>query len=445
MFDFLSNKFSSIFSNLTGNNKLTEKNIENTLTLVHDALLDADVPYDVVQTFLKEIKDAVVGQAVIKSLKPSEQLMKIVHDKLLVFLGGQSSDSAFSFQIPSVIMVMGLQGSGKTTTLSKLACFIRDAAQKRGKTRRILLASVDFYRPAAIDQLEILAAQAGVSFYRATSLDVVAAAVEIYAYSQKNQFEMLLLDTAGRLHVDAGMLQELQQIDSRLKPKYKLMVLDAMTGQESLNVAQAFEREVGFSGAVLTKMDSDTRGGAAFAFRYVIKKPILFVGMGEKSHELDLFRPERMASRIIGMGDVLSLVEKANEKIKQVDQEKMHSAMMQGKMTLQDFADQMSMVGKLGSLSQLINYLPGAGSLKVSSDMIEKGEADIKKFKAIIASMTVKERVNPKVLDVSRKKRIAQGAGVDSADVSMLLERFEQSQQFVKMFKKGGRFNQLFK
>ena len=445
MFDFLSDKFSSIFSNLTGNNKLTEKNITDTLVLVHDALLDADVPYDVVQAFLTEIKGAVEGQAVIKSLKPAEQLMKVVHDKLVAFLGGQSTDSAFAFQIPAVVMVMGLQGSGKTTTLSKLACFIRDAAQKRGKTRRVLLASVDFYRPAAIDQLEILAQQAGVSFYRATSSEAVAAAAEIYAYSQKNQFELLLLDTAGRLHVDAQMLEELKQIDSRLKPKYKLMVLDAMTGQESLNVAQAFEREVGFAGAILTKMDSETRGGAAFAFRYMLKKPIIFVGIGEKAHELDLFRPERMASRIIGMGDVLSLVEKANEKIKQADQEKMHSAIMQGKMSLQDFADQMEMVGKLGSLSQLMKYLPGTGALKVSPDMIEKGDTQIKKFKAIIASMTKKERVSPKILDGSRKQRIARGAGVDVADISMLLDRFEQSQQFVKIFKKTGRFNQLFK
>jgi signal recognition particle subunit SRP54 len=286
MFDFLSSTFSSLFSRLGKSDKLTEQNIAEALGQVYDALLEADVPYDVAQAFVQEVKQEVVGQKVMASLKPAEQLMKIVHDKLLYFLGGQSAETTFSFQIPSTIMVLGLQGSGKTTTVAKLAAFVQENAQKRGKKRAILFGSVDFYRPAAVDQLEILAKQVGVSFYRATSKDPVKAAQEIISYSQKHQFELLFLDTAGRLHVDNELLHELRQIDTIAKPKYKLLVLDAMTGQESLQVARAFDQAVGFSGVILTKMDSQARAGAAFAFRYALKKPILFVGMGEKIADL---------------------------------------------------------------------------------------------------------------------------------------------------------------
>jgi signal recognition particle subunit SRP54 len=439
MFDFLSKKFSSIFSRMTGQDRLTEKNINETLTNVHDALLEADVPYGVVEAFIEQIKQEVVGKKLTASLKPSEHLMKIVHDKLLQFLGGQAAENHFTFQTPSVVMVLGLQGAGKTTTIAKLAHYVQESAQKRGKTRRIMLASVDFYRPAALDQLEILSRKLNVLFYRSHLTDPVAAAQDIVKKSQQELCDLLFLDTAGRFHIDNQMVDELRQLDSRVKPKYKLLVIDAMTGQESLKVAQAFEQSVSITGAVLTKMDSEARGGVAFAFKYALKKPILFVGTGEKIDDFELFRPERMASRIIGMGDMMSLIERAQDKIKVHDQEAMNKSLSQGKMTLQDFAEQLEMVGKLGSLSSIMKYLPGAGSLAISQEMIQKGETEIKKFKAIINSMTPKERLRPKLLDGSRKNRIAKGAGVKIADVNMLLSRFEESQHFVKILRKMGK------
>ena len=445
MFDFLTNKFSSIFSKITGKSSLTESDVDGVLASVKDALIEADVPLTLVQAFCDDIKQEVVGQKVLASLKPSDQLIKVVHDKLKAFLGGQDS-VPFTFQLPSMVLVMGLQGSGKTTSIAKMAYLVSQEAKAKGKERRILLASVDFYRPAAIDQLEILAKQVpGATFYRAASTDPVQAAQEIYALYQKGLFELLFLDTAGRLHIDDQMIAEVQAIDKQLKPKYKLLVLDAMTGQESLAIAQAFNGAVGFDGAVLTKLDSDTRAGAAFAFRYALKKPILFVGSGEKVADLERLYPERLAGRILGMGDIATLVEKTNEKIKQSEQQAIERSFAKGHMTLQDFADQLKMMQKLGSLSQIMKYMPGAGNANFSPEMVQKGELELKKFSAIISSMTQKERVLPRILDASRKKRVAQGAGVTVSDINLLLERFEQSQQYVKLLKKFGRFPGLFK
>jgi signal recognition particle subunit SRP54 len=437
MFDFLSQKFSSIFSRFS-ETRLTEASIQDALTKVSDALLEADVPYAVTQGFVDQVKAKIVGKQLTAGLKPAEFLMKVVHEELVQFLGGTSTEG-FSFQLPAIIMVMGLQGAGKTTTIAKLAHLIKEQAKARGKTRKIMVASVDFYRPAAIDQLEILAKQADVLFYRSAKTDPVAGAEDIVKKSQQEQVDLLLLDTAGRLHIDTAMLDELKKIDARIKPKYKVLVIDAMTGQESLNVAQTFNDSVGFMGAILTKMDSDTRGGVAFAFRYALKKPILYAAIGEKLGDLEAFRPERVASRIIGMGDIQTLLEKAEQKIKQSEQESMAKSFEEGRITLEDFAQHMDMVQKLGSLSSIMKYLPGMGAAKVTPDMIEKGEQEMKKFKAIVNSMTVKERRHPKVLDASRKKRIATGAGVAVTDVNALLTRFEQSQQFVKMFKKMGK------
>lgn len=439
MFDFLSKKFSSVFSYITGQHKLTEKNIDDTLLNVEDTLLQADVPYEVVKDFIAEVKQEVIGKKVFASLKPSELLMKIVHDKILKFLGG-ASDLEFSFAIPSVIMVMGLQGAGKTTTIAKLVNYLKEQAKKKGKSRKIMVASVDFYRPAAIDQLEILANQTGAIFYRSNLSDVVAAAGDIYKKYQQESCDYLLLDTAGRLHIDNQMIEELQKIDKLIKPKYKIIVIDSMVGQESLAVARSFDEKVGFNGAILTKVDSDTRGGVAFAFRYSILKPILFVATGEKIPDLESFKPDRMANRIIGAGDIVTLIEKAEEKIKQDEQENLYKSIKQGKMTLLDFESQLNMVSKIGSLSNIMKYMPSSGSLNVSPDMLQKGEIEMKKFKAIISSMTLKEKVFPKILDSSRKNRIAKGSGVAVADINNLLNRFEQSQQFMKVFKKMGNF-----
>lgn len=433
MFDFLSNKFSSVFATITGKSHLTEKNMAEVLDKVRDSLLEADVPLKVVDAFISEVTAQAVGKKVLSSLNPGEQLIKIVYEKLKSFLGAQES-SAFTFQIPATIMVMGLQGSGKTTSIAKMAKWTQDQAALRNKQRRILLASVDFYRPAAIDQLEILASQINVHFYRSPHTDPILAAEDIQRYAKQGSYELLFLDTAGRLHIDGHMMQELRDIDARLQPRHKILVIDGMIGQESLAVAQAFDA-IGYQGALLTKMDSETRGGVAFAFRYLLKKPILFTGMGEKVADLSLFHADRMAGRILGMGDVRGLLEQAQEKIKESEQETMYAAMQSGRLTLQDFAQQMGMIAKLGSLTQVARYLPG---VNLSKDMIEQGEVELKRFKAIIGSMTVKERIMPKILDGSRKKRIAQGAGVTITDVNRLLERFEQSQQYAKLFKKMG-------
>lgn len=445
MFDFLTNKFSSLFASLLGSGKLTEKDIDATLHSVKQSLLEADVSYELVEAFMQDLKKEMVGKKVFTALKPAEQLVKIVHDQLKMFLGGAQQNVPFSFQIPSVTMVMGLQGSGKTTSLGKIAAWIHKDAQAKKKERRILLASVDFYRPAAVDQLEIVAKQAGVSFYRSHYHEPLKAVRDIYDHFKQGLYELLLLDTAGRLHIDNTLLKELRDIDSYLNPKYKLLVLDAMTGQESLTVARSFEQGVGFDIGLMSKMDSDTRGGAAFSFRYALKKPIVFVGVGEKVDDLELFHPERMAGRILGMGDMVSLAEKAQEKIKQSEQEAAYKAFSQGQFTLQDFADQLAMMNKLGSFSQVAKYLPAMGGQTLSSDMLEKGERELKKFKAIMSSMTLKERLNPHILEASRKKRIALGAGVTPDDINILLQRFEQSKQYVKLFKKFGRFNTFFK
>src|SRR3990167_8262982 len=444
MFKSLSEKFSSIFSRISGNHKISEKNISEAIEEVKNSLIEADVPYEVVNDFIESIKAESLGEKVLKSLKPSDQFIKIVHEKLKLFLGEKAALPDNLFQIPSVIMVMGLQGSGKTTTVAKLSKYLIDIAAKRGKKRNILLASVDFYRPAAIDQLEILSKQVGVSFFRPNEKEPVKAAKEIYSYFKANQFEHLFLDTAGRLHIDSSMLQELIEIDSLIKPNYKLLVLDSMTGQETLNVAKAFDQTVPFSQAILTKMDSETRAGAAFAFRYSLKKPILFVGTGEKIDDLEMFYPDRVASKILGMGDILSLIEHAEIKIKKEDQDRATRAFNSGQMTLEDFISQIEMVEKMGSLGRIAQYIPGLAG-KVSESDLENGQKQMIKFKAIVRSMTKKERVMPKIIDVSRKDRIAKGSGTKIADVNLLLNRFEETKQFAKLLSRSNKFNSLFR
>jgi len=435
MFDFLSQKFSSIFSHLGESKKLTESIIQDSLMQVQEALLEADVPYNVVQTFISSVKNDVVGREIIGSLKPAEQLLQIVQAKIVEFLGGDNA--SFSFSAPSVIMVMGLQGSGKTTTIGKLAYKIKKDAEKSGITKKILVGSIDFYRPAAIDQLEVLAKQVGIDFYRAQSKDPVKAAQEILLFSQQHKFDSVLFDTAGRLHIDNTMLLELQNVDALVRPTQKILVLDAMTGQESLAVAKAFDDIIGFQSAILTKMDSDTRGGAAFAFRFILKKPIVFIGEGEKISDLALFYPDRAAERMLGMGDMRTLMEQVEEKLVFNENEKAENILNSESFSLQDFADQMSIVNKIGSLAQVLKYMPSMGS-KVSSDMIAQGEVELVKFRAIIFSMTLKERLNPSILNSSRLQRIAQGAGATVADINKLLKRFEEAKQYVKLLNKFG-------
>ena len=444
MFDFLSEKFSGVLNWMTKKNKLSEQNVLTAIEQIREALLEADVPLNVINDFLSQVSAEAMGQKVHAKLNPGEQFIKIVHDKLVEFIEGATSrPEKMSFQYPSVVMVMGLQGSGKTTTTAKLAHKIKKESKSRGKERRILLASVDYYRPAAIEQLEILSKQAEVDFYRSSETNPVKAAQDIVNFYKQNRYELLILDTAGRLHIDEKMMEELQSVHKIARPKYSFLVLDAMTGQESLNVATQFNNSIGFQSAILTKMDSETRGGAAFAFCYSLKKPIHFVGTGEKIDDFENFIPKRVASRILGMGDVVSLIEKASEKVSHQKQETMAKRMMSGKFTLDDFAEQIGMMGKIGSLQKILKYLPGAGS--VSPEMIEQGEREMKQFRAILSSMTQKEKLLPQLLDASRKKRIARGSGTNVQIINQLLQKFEQSKQFAKMFKKMGRNSSFFK
>lgn len=442
MFDFLSQKFSGVLSWLTDKHKLSEENIAEAFTKVREALLEADVPLRVADAFLDQVRQEVTGQKVHQALKPGEQFIKIVHDKLLAFLGGKGAVTAISFQIPSTVMVMGLQGSGKTTTVAKLCHYLKEQARQRGKQRHILVGSVDFYRPAAIDQLEILAKQVGVDFYRPKATQPLAAALELQQHFKQKSYEHLILDTAGRLHIDQEMMQELVNIVKALAPKHKLLVLDAMTGQESLNVAKSFDGAVGFDAAILTKMDSDARGGAAFAFRYELGKPIAWVGTGEKIDELEGFFPERMATRILGMGDLQTLLEKATENIAPETQASMAQKFMDGSFNLKDFLEQLAMVDKMGSMQKVLRYLPGGH--QITPEMMEKGQVEMRRFKAIICSMTEKERLVPGILDQSRKKRIAAGAGVTPQEINQMLQRFEESKQFAKMVKKMGKLKRFF-
>lgn len=446
MFDFLADKFSTIFSRFSQNSKADNQLIEATLSDINDALLAADVPYDLVQSFIAAIKKelAAVNLTAFKGEALSRKIITTIYNSMVTFLGG-TDNNGFTPQIPSLIMVMGLQGAGKTTTLGKLAHYFKQLAQKRGKERRILLASVDYYRPAAIDQLEQVAHQAGVSFYRAHATSPLAAAREIEKYAQEQRFELTFLDTAGRLHIDNQMLLELKDIMVQLAPKHKLLVLDAMTGQESLAVARAFDQAVGFDGAILSKSDSDSRGGAAFSFRYALKKPIFFSGVGEKMSDLDQFYPERAATRMLGMGDIKTLAEKADEQIAAPDQQRMYDAWDKGQFTLVDFAQQMDMVNRLGSLTSIMKYMPGMGAMKLPEGALEQGQQEMKRFRAIINSMTPKERLQSHILNDSRKKRIAQGAGVAVAEVDKLLTRFVNMQQYAKLIKKSGGLRNVFK
>ncbi|HAU30165.1 MAG: Signal recognition particle protein [candidate division TM6 bacterium GW2011_GWF2_43_17] len=433
MFDFLSRSFSSLFSLFSGAQALTQETVLEFSNTVREALLGADVPLSVADAFVEEVARDLVGMKPPKKVNPEEYYMKIVYDRLVAFLGGVEgvTDPLSKY---SSFVVMGLQGSGKTTTIAKLAAYIKN----KKPNARILLSSVDFQRPAAVDQLEILAARVGVDFFRASSVDAVSAAREVVLYRKDAGYDYLFLDTAGRLHVDEALLEELDSVVRLVARPYCLLVLDSMTGQESLRVARSFDDKVGFDGAVLSKTDSDTRGGAAFAFRYALKKPIVFVGSGERIEDLERFHPDRVGSRILGMGDIATLVERANEKIKEDENDRMMRALRTGNFTLDDFIRQIDMINKMGSFGSILKYMPGAAQFQISPEQIAQGEREMRRFKAIIQSMTKKERLMPELIVGSRKQRVAVGAGVKIEDVSHMLARFEEGRRLFKQLQ-GGR------
>ena len=429
MLDSLSTRLQTIFDKLGGRGRLSEENIQEALREVRVALLEADVNFKVVRAFIDRVKDKAVGQDVLTSLTPAQQVVKVVHDELVELLGGSGHRLATAPHPPTVIMLMGLQGSGKTTTAAKLARLYTKQGQHP------LLAAADTQRPAAMDQLRTLGAQLGVPVTGEpgqTPLEICRAAREEAA---SRGLTPLILDTAGRLHIDEALLGELQAIRREVAPHHVLLVVDAMTGQDAVTVADKFNHAVGIDAVVLTKMDGDSRGGAALSVRHVTGRPIAFVGVGEKTDALEPFHPDRLASRILGMGDVLSLVEKAQEVVDQTKAEALAKKLREDTFSLEDFRDQLKQLRQMGPLDQILGMLPFGKMLKGAPKDLDGESADLDRFDAIIGSMTPGERHNPEVINGSRRQRIARGSGTNVQDVNRLLKQYAQLRKVMRQFK----------
>jgi len=429
MLDSLSTRLQTIFDKLGGRGRLSEDNIQEALREVRVALLEADVNFKVVRAFIDRLKEKAVGQDVLTSLTPAQQVVKVVHDELVELLGGSGHRLATAPHPPTIIMLMGLQGSGKTTTAAKLARLYTKQGQHP------LLAAADTQRPAAMDQLRTLGAQLGVPVTGQpgqTPLEICRIAREEAA---SRGLTPLILDTAGRLHIDEALLAELQAIRREVSPHHVLLVVDAMTGQDAVTVADKFNKAVGIDAVVLTKMDGDSRGGAALSVRHVTGRPIAFVGVGEKTEALEPFHPDRLASRILGMGDVLSLVEKAQAVVDQTKAEALAKKLREDTFTLEDFRDQLKQVRQMGPLDQILGMLPFGKMLKGAPKDLEGESADLDRFDAIIGSMTPGERHNPEVINGSRRQRIARGSGTNVQDVNRLLKQYAQLRKVMKQFK----------
>jgi signal recognition particle subunit SRP54 len=429
MFESLSTRLQNVFDRLGSRGRLTEDNIQEALREVRVALLEADVNFKVVRTFVDRVKQKAVGQNVLTSLTPAQQVVKVVHDELVELLGGSGHRLAPAANPPTIVMLMGLQGSGKTTTAAKLARMYAKQGQHP------LLAAADVYRPAAIDQLRTLAAQLDIPVVGEPGqrpLEICRAARDAAA---ARGLTPLILDTAGRLHIDEAMLEELREIRKALGPHHVLLVVDAMTGQDAVTVAERFNQAVGIDAVVLTKMDGDSRGGAALSVRQVTGRPIAFVGTGERPEALEPFHPERVASRILGMGDVLSLVERAQQAVDQKTAEEMVRKLREDAFTLEDFRTQLKQLRQMGPLDQVLSMLPFAKKLKPAAGELDAEQADIDRFDAIILSMTPDERRRPEVINGSRRQRIARGSGTTVQDVNRLLKQYAQLRKMMKQFK----------
>ncbi len=436
-FEALQEKFSRIVKSIKGESKLTEKNMEAMLKEVRIALLEADVNYKVVKVFVSNVKEKALGQEVYTKLNPSEMVIKIVKDELVELLGSDRSELIYNKNKPTIIMLVGLQGSGKTTTAAKLANLMKNKLKKK-----VLLAACDVYRPAAIDQLAQLATQLKVDLVNmGDKVNPVDIALKAKEKAYNDHYDVLIIDTAGRLQIDEPLMEELKNIKSKVNPDEILLLTDALAGQDTVNVAKTFNDTLGLTGDIMSKMDGDSRGGAALSISYVTGVPIKFIGTGEKISDLDIFYPERMAERILGMGDVLSLIDKVQENIDEKEAKKAVNKMMGGKFTLDDMLSQMKQIQKLGSLKSLMKLIPGAP--KISDAQFKLVEDEMKNFEVIINSMTKEERENPDILKNSRKCRIAKGSGKTNADVNRVLKKYEEMKKQTKMmkdFKKGGRF-----
>jgi signal recognition particle subunit SRP54 len=432
MFDNLSHKLDGVFKRLKGHGTLTEKNIADGLREVRMALLEADVHFKVVKQFIAGIKGRALGQEVMTSLTPGQQIVKIVNEALAELMGGQSEELNLAGTHPVAIMMVGLQGSGKTTTSGKLAIHLR----KNG--RKPYLVPADVYRPAAIDQLKKLGDQIDVPVFASkTDMDPVDICQQARVAAQKQGCDVILLDTAGRLHIDDDLMGELQRIKTAVQPSDILLIADAMTGQDAVNMAQSFDDTLGIGGVVLTKMDGDARGGAALSIKSITQKPIKFIGVGEKLNNLEVFHPDRMASRILGMGDVLSMIEKAQEVVDAKQAAALEKKLRKNQFTLEDFRDQMAQVRKMGSLSDLMGMIPGMGKLKQMKN-VEVDDRQLVRIEAIINSMTPQERRRHSIINGSRRKRIAKGSGTSVQDVNQLLKNYTQVMKMMRKFNKGG-------
>jgi signal recognition particle subunit SRP54 len=433
MFENLSQRLAGVVKNLRGQGRLTEANIQDALREVRVALLEADVALPVVRDFIARVKDRAMGQDVLQSLTPGQMLIGIVHKELTALMGEQAAPLDFAAQPPAVFLMAGLQGAGKTTTCGKLVRLIRE----RGK-KKVLLVSTDVYRPAAIDQLRTVAGQAEAEFFPSDPgqkpVDIALAALD---HARRHFFDVLIVDTAGRLHVDVAMMEEIQALHAAVKPVETLFVVDAMQGQDAVNTARAFNEALPLTGVVLTKMDGDARGGAALSVRHITGKPIKVVGVGEKLSGIEVFHPERMASRILGMGDVLSLIEEAHKSVDHQEALKAVQKLKSGKgFDLEDFKAQIQQMKKMGGLSTLLDKMPGAGQVQAGD--LAQGEQQMRRVEGIINAMTPEERRRPELLKASRKRRIAAGSGVSVQEVNRLLKQFEQAQKMMKSIGKGG-------
>ncbi len=432
MFENLTEKLNRVFKKVTGRGKLTEANVQDALKEVRLALLEADVNYKVVKSLVEDIRTRAVGQEVLESLTPGQQLIKIVNQELARLMGGERQDLNLAGKTPYIIMLVGLQGSGKTTTAAKLAQYLR----KQG--RHPYLVPADIYRPAAIEQLEKLGSQIEVPVYPSVPAQRPEhICVDALSKAGRENCDLLIFDTAGRLHIDEELMAELERIRDKTNPHEILLVADAMTGQDAVNVAGSFNDALSITGVILSKMEGDARGGAALSIRAVVQKPIKFVGVGEKLDALEPFFPDRMASRILGMGDVLSLIEKAQAQFDDKEAEKLQKKLKKREFDLEDFSAQLKQVKKLGSLEQILGMLPGMGQMK-KLKQLKPDEKELVKIEAIIGSMTRDERKNYKIINGSRRKRIAKGSGTSLQDVNRLLKNFAQSKKMMERLTKKG-------
>lgn len=428
MFQSLTDKLANAFSKFKNKGRLTEADVKEGMREIKLALLEADVSYKVVREFIKTVSERAVGADVLESLVPSQQIVKIVNEELINLMGKTQAKLEISSKPPTVVMMVGLQGSGKTTHSGKLAGMYK----KQGKNP--LLAACDIYRPAAIKQLEVVGESLGIPVFQMGTESPVKIAKEAVSFAEKKGYDMVFIDTAGRLHVDEILMQELSDIKAAVNPTEILLVVDSMTGQDAVNVAEAFNNLLDITGVILTKLDGDTRGGAALSVRYVTGKPIKFIGVGEKLDMIEPFYPDRMASRILGMGDVLSLIEKAEKNFDMKQAEQLEKKLREASFTLSDFLEQFRQIKNMGNLQDILAMVPGASSLK----NVEVDEKAMAHTEAIILSMTEKEREHPNILNASRKKRIAKGSGTSVEEINRLLKQYDQMNKMMKQFKNMG-------